>query len=76
MGFFQVEARETIKKMLDTLNFGLTECVVRVNSVSSGIMETDLKVVFEAETLPHTLMFPKVNSPQELVTVSVVIRNM
>lgn len=56
--------------MLDTLDFGFTECVVRVNSVGSGLMETDLKVVFEAQTLPQTLMFPKVNSPQELVTVS------
>ena len=34
MGFFQVEARETIKKMLDTLNFGLTECVVYTKNVS------------------------------------------
>lgn len=69
ISFKQVEARETIRKMLDTLDFGFTECVVRVNAVTSGLMEEDLEVVLSAQKLPETLMFPKVNSPQELVTV-------
>ena len=56
--------------MLDGLDFGRTECCVRVNAVSSGLMEEDLKVVFQARTLPETVMIPKVNSSQELAAVS------
>ncbi|XP_060072176.1 citramalyl-CoA lyase, mitochondrial-like [Ylistrum balloti] len=60
------EARNTIKKALDELDFGRTECVVRVNSVDSGLMEEDLKVIFRAESMPQTIMLPKVNRPQEI----------
>ncbi|KAL4233208.1 hypothetical protein ACF0H5_007892 [Mactra antiquata] len=66
----KVEARQTIKKALDILDFGRTECIVRVNSVNSGLMEDDLKVVCDAEKLPQTLMIPKVNSAQELATIT------
>lgn len=62
----KVEARKTITKMLDELKFGKTECVVRVNAVSSGLMEEDFKEIFTANTLPETIMVPKVNSVQEL----------
>lgn len=60
------EARNTIKKMLDNLDFGGTECVVRVNSVDSGLMADDLKVIFRADRMPKTLMLPKVDRPQEI----------
>ncbi|XP_033739883.1 citramalyl-CoA lyase, mitochondrial-like isoform X2 [Pecten maximus] len=60
------EARHTIRKMLDELDFGRTECVVRVNSVDSGLMEEDLKVIFRADRMPQAIMLPKVNSPQEI----------
>lgn len=65
----QVEARETIKHMLDTLDFGHIECVVRVNAVSSGLMEEDFRVIFQANNLPQTIMIPKVNSVQDLASV-------
>ncbi|XP_021357710.1 citrate lyase subunit beta-like protein, mitochondrial [Mizuhopecten yessoensis] len=60
------EARNTIKKMLDKLDFGRTECVVRVNSVDSGLIEDDLKVIFRADRMPQTIMLPKVNRPEEM----------
>ena len=68
----QVEARKTITKMLDELKFDKTECVVRVNAVSSGLMEEDFGEIFTAATLPQTIMVPKVNSVQELEMVSVI----
>ena len=58
--------------MLDELDFGKTECVVRVNAVSSGLMEEDFKEIFTAKTLPETIMVPKVNDIQELNAVSAV----
>lgn len=66
----KVEAREAILEMLDKLDFGQTECVVRVNAVSSGLMDEDLKVVLQAKRLPETIMVPKVNSPQELAAIT------
>lgn len=75
----KVEARKTITKMLDELKFDKTECVVRVNAVSSGLMEEDFGEIFTASTLPQTIMVPKVNSVQELEmiakTINVALRN-
>lgn len=52
--------------MLDTLDFGRSEAVVRVNSVASGLAEEDMKVTLSAKRLPLTLMLPKVEAPSEL----------
>ncbi len=56
----QEEARSTITTMLDQLQFGRAEPVVRVNSVGSGLAEEDLRVTLSAKTLPKSLMLPKV----------------
>ncbi|XP_045195106.2 citramalyl-CoA lyase, mitochondrial-like isoform X2 [Mercenaria mercenaria] len=66
----KVEARETIRRMLDTLDFGHTECVVRVNAVSSGLMEEDLHVILQADNLPQTIMIPKVNNVSEIASIT------
>lgn len=60
------EARSTIRCALDECDFGLTECVVRVNSVTSGLMEDDLGEVLGAKRMPDTLMLPKVERPQDI----------
>ncbi|CAH1799947.1 unnamed protein product [Owenia fusiformis] len=60
------EARHTICKALDELVFGATECVARVNSVSSGLAEEDMKVILQANRLPDTIMLPKVESVQDI----------
>ncbi|KAK3098504.1 hypothetical protein FSP39_020145 [Pinctada imbricata] len=52
--------------MLDKLDFGRTECVVRVNAVSSGLMEEDLRVILQAKRMPSTIMLPKVDRPEEI----------
>lgn len=60
------EARMTITKMLDELQFGRTEPIVRVNSVDSGLAEDDIKAVMEAKSLPPTWMIPKVDDPMHI----------
>ncbi|ELU17285.1 hypothetical protein CAPTEDRAFT_220156 [Capitella teleta] len=60
------DARHMIVRMLKELEFGRSEPCVRVNSMSSGLTADDLNVVMKAETLPPTLLLPKVQSPQEL----------
>ncbi|KAM9850694.1 citramalyl-CoA lyase, mitochondrial [Aulostomus maculatus] len=62
----KTEARETIPRMLAELNLGRTEKCVRVNSVSSGLAETDLQVILGAEVLPPAVMLPKVEDTEEV----------
>ena len=60
----------TVTKMLDELQFGRTEPIVRVNSVDSGLAEDDIKAVMEAKSLPPTWMIPKVDDPVHIQWVS------
>ncbi|XP_056145973.1 citramalyl-CoA lyase, mitochondrial [Lampris incognitus] len=62
----KTEARETISRMLVELDLGRTEKCVRVNSVSSGLADEDLRVILQAEVLPPALMLPKVEDTQEV----------
>lgn len=66
----QMEARETIPRMLVELDLGRTEKCVRVNSVSSGLADADLQVILQAEVLPPAIMLPKVENTQEVQWVS------
>lgn len=47
------------------MNFGRTEPIVRINSISSGLAEEDLKVILQATHLPPTIMLPKVEQTSE-----------
>uniref|UniRef100_A0A3Q3IKF0 Citramalyl-CoA lyase, mitochondrial n=1 Tax=Monopterus albus TaxID=43700 RepID=A0A3Q3IKF0_MONAL len=62
----KTEARENIPRMLAELDMGRTEKCVRVNSVSSGLIEDDLQVILQAEVLPPAIMLPKVEDTQEV----------
>lgn len=63
----QVDARNTIRSMLDRLSCpGVRDLAVRVNSVSSGLADEDLMEIFKAERLPSTVMLPKVESKAEV----------
>ncbi|KAJ8027565.1 Citramalyl-CoA lyase, mitochondrial [Holothuria leucospilota] len=56
----KVDARRTVSSMLDKLSCPhVRDLAVRVNSVSSGLAEEDLKEVFKANRLPDTIMLPK-----------------
>jgi len=61
-------ARNNIRNILDTgrVQFGGSECSVRVNSVESGLCEQDLEVVLGGENLPSALHLPKVGGREEL----------
>jgi len=52
--------------MLDELDFGHTEPIVRVNSVGSGLAEDDINTVMQAKSLPPTWMLPKVDDPMDI----------
>ena len=72
MGFcLQEEARSTITRMLNELEFGVSEACVRINSVESGLAEDDLNLVMTSERLPKTLMLPKVEEPAHLEWVGI-----
>lgn len=61
------EARETIGKVLGSVQFGArTDVAVRVNSVGSGLADDDLECILEAKTLPSTIFLPKVESKDDV----------
>nr|DBA33110.1 TPA: hypothetical protein GDO54_000840 [Pyxicephalus adspersus] len=62
----KVEARENIVKTLEGCDLGNSEKCVRVNSVSSGLAEEDLKVILQSTVLPSCIMLPKVESAGEI----------
>ena len=59
--------------MLDELDFGRTEPAVRINSVTSGLAEDDLNEICQAKRLPPTIMLPKVDHPDEIEWVGIII---
>ncbi|XP_060597081.1 citramalyl-CoA lyase, mitochondrial-like [Ruditapes philippinarum] len=71
----KVRDKHTITKQMDTIFFPYRVCGVRVNAVSSGLMEEDLRVIFQAQHLPQTIMVPKVNSVQELASITNNLQN-
>ena len=56
------EARQGIRRLLDEANvdFGKSECSVRVNCIESGMCEEDLRTVLGGINLPDALHLPKV----------------
>ncbi|XP_009707425.1 PREDICTED: citrate lyase subunit beta-like protein, mitochondrial, partial [Cariama cristata] len=60
------EARLTVVKTLEEFDFGHTEKCVRINSVSSGLAEEDLEVLLQSQTLPSSMMLPKVENVEEM----------
>ncbi|XP_053240505.1 citramalyl-CoA lyase, mitochondrial isoform X2 [Podarcis raffonei] len=62
----KAEARTTSVKALEEFEFGRTEKCVRINSVSSGLAEEDIKVILQSKVLPTSLMLPKTESVEEI----------
>ena len=70
----KAEARRNIRRLLDerlgpnAVEFGRSECSVRVNAVSSAgeLCTEDLRVVLGGPNLPDTVHLPKVDDPEEL----------
>ncbi|KAM3837805.1 citramalyl-CoA lyase, mitochondrial isoform 1-T1 [Vipera latastei] len=60
------EARIKTVEALENFDVGQTEKCVRINSVSSGLAEEDMKVILKSKILPTSLMLPKVDSVEEI----------
>ncbi|XP_006851595.1 PREDICTED: citrate lyase subunit beta-like protein, mitochondrial [Chrysochloris asiatica] len=60
------EARLRIVRTLEDFDLGPAEKCVRINSVSSGLAEEDLKTILQSRVLPSSLMLPKVENPEEI----------
>jgi citrate lyase beta subunit len=63
----KAEARRTIARALEELDFGHSEVVARINAVGSGLEAEDLVVVLPAR--PHGIVVPKVESGEALAWV-------
>lgn len=66
------EARMTIAAALQDLDFGLSNYLVRINSVGSGLEINDLKVLFSAgaNARPQGVVVPKVETAEQVQWVS------
>jgi len=62
------EARNTIRKILDeqTINFGNSECTVRINSVGSGLEKFDMETILSGSNLPSSVHLPKVENVEHV----------
>lgn len=76
------EARDTIRVFLESNkppdgaldNRQRSEWSVRVNSVQSGFCTDDVKVVFSGETIPETVLLPKVNTIDNLIEFNEILK--
>lgn len=60
------EARAGVVGALDSLDFGRSERLVRINAVGSGLEEDDLAAVLDAPTLPDGILLPKADHPDHV----------
>jgi len=62
------EARNSIRKILDeqSLDFGRSECTVRINGVGSGLEQIDMETILSGPHLPSSVHLPKVERPDHL----------
>jgi len=69
-------ARRRIRELLDTqsLDFGVSECSVRVNSVDSGLCKEDVLEVLGGANMPSAIHLPKVAGREELEFLATCIR--
>lgn len=60
------EARRAAVEALATIPFGGRECIVRVNSAASGLLDADLRALALAPRPPDACLLPKVESAAEV----------
>eukprot|EP00088_Acartia_fossae_P051628 TRINITY_DN5800_c0_g1_i10.p1 TRINITY_DN5800_c0_g1~~TRINITY_DN5800_c0_g1_i10.p1 ORF type:complete len:336 (-),score=36.40 TRINITY_DN5800_c0_g1_i10:136-1143(-) len=62
------EARDTIRSILEnqSIDFGSSECTVRINSVGSGLAKTDMEAILSGPHLPSSVHLPKVETPDHI----------
>lgn len=64
----KIQARENIAKTYDGLRADMpnVQFGIRVNSVSSGLLSEDLRILRELQSAPSCLLLPKVDSAEEV----------
>ncbi|CAG5105322.1 Oidioi.mRNA.OKI2018_I69.chr1.g2026.t1.cds [Oikopleura dioica] len=64
----KAQARENIAKTYEGLRSDMPNIQfgIRVNSVSSGLLTEDLRILRELKSAPSCLLLPKVDSPEEV----------
>jgi len=64
----KADARFNIRKILDdsSINFGSSECSVRINSIDSGLAAEDMETILSGPNLPNAIHLPKVEGPEHL----------
>lgn len=67
----KAEARQTIAEALQTLDFGRSERLARINAIGSGFEADDLAIVLPAH--PDGIVIPKVENAEQIRWVSQVI---
>jgi citrate lyase subunit beta / citryl-CoA lyase len=65
------EARKLVNNLLQTYDFGIKERLVRVNPLSSGLLEQDIKETISGK--PHTYIIPKVSIPEEIEKIDIIL---
>lgn len=69
----KAEARATIAKALQELDFGASEKLARINSVGSGWEKEDIEAVLPYQ--PHGIVIPKVESYEQVEWASSIIED-
>jgi citrate lyase beta subunit len=64
----KAEARQVIAGALDSLDFGPSERLARINAVGSGLEDADLEAVLPAR--PDGIVIPKLEHPDQIHSVS------
>lgn len=67
----KVEARATIVEALQTLDFGTSERLVRINSAASGLQDDDLSAILPSR--PDGFVLPKVQDGEQVRRVEAMI---
>ena len=72
----KTEARDNIRDILDTqrIDFGASECSVRVNSLESGLCREDVLAVLGGRHLPSALHLPKCGGREDLLALTGAVR--
>lgn len=64
----KLDARQTVVEALRTLDFGLSERLVRINAIGSGLEQEDIEAVLPAH--PDGIVIPKVEQAAHLLWAS------
>jgi citrate lyase subunit beta-like protein len=62
----KLDARNGINQALGNVDFGASEVLVRINAFGSGLEKLDLEAAMSAKALPHGIVLPKTEGPEQL----------